>query len=320
MYKIFGWPYFLQLFLCVGIIVALVFCLKRLNDKARKITQISLISAMGFFLILEYVGRLIMISDFRFGDQMPLNTFQVFVYISIIAFFSTRASWKKFAYLIIAPVSAYGLIFVPEYYMIGSSFSLAVISYVLTNSILIVNSILNMLWLDEELKKRDIIDASIMYIVIVAGMHIINVILRFTGWGIHANYFGTMGDSYDLIIGWLHSLMPVTETDIAVPLLCILPLIAILVGVQFLLVLPFDMLQARKRRQENIEELIALGNLKKQQEFREKNKKAKSQILVRGESKAKPKEQKNVTNKTSSGFVTTHKEIKVNKDKVDDKK
>ena len=72
-------------------------------------------------------------------------------------------------------------------------------------------------------------------------MHIFNIILRFTGIGIHANYFGTMGDSYDILIGWLHSRMPVTATNVAVPLLCIIPLIALLVGVEFLLVLPFEM-------------------------------------------------------------------------------
>ena len=318
MYNIFSLAYFVQLLVAIGLVVGLVFGLRKLSDKARQIAQISLISAMGFFAVLEYVGRIIISSNFKFGDQLPLNTFQIFVYISVFALFIKRNSWKKFAYLIIAPVSAYGILFVPTFYSIGSSFSLAVVCYILINAILIINAILNMLWLEEDLDKKDIIDTTITFVVIIASAHIFNVILRFAGIGIHANYMGTMGDDYDLIIGWLHGLMPMTETNIAVPLLCILPLIATLVVIQFLLVLPFDLIQSRRRRQENIEELIALCNMKKQQQFREQSKKAKSQILVRGENKAKPKEHKNINNKTSSGFVVTNKEIKVNKDKNDE--
>ena len=64
-----------------------------------------------------------------------------------------------------------------------------------------------------------------------------------------------------------------------------------------------------------MEELIALGNLKKQQEVRSKTKRrTKSQILVNSAEKARPKETKNVVNSTKTGFVTTNKEIKVNKD------
>jgi len=320
MYRIFGWQYFLQLFIAIAIIVALVLVLRKFTDKSKRIAQISLVSCLGFFVVMEYIGRILMISDFRLGDQLPINTFQVFVYISIIIFFIKKASWTKFVYLIIAPVSAYGLFFTPEVYCLGGSFSLAVISYVMINAILIANAILNMIWADEELEKRDILDASITFVVIVAIVHIINVVLRFTGWGIHANYFGTMGDSYDLVIGWIHSLMPVTETNVAVPLLCILPLLALLVGIQFLLVLPFELIKTKRQHQENIEELIALGNLKKQQEARAQSRKTKSQILVRSENKAKPKEQKKVINSTSTGFVATHKEIKVNKDHKDHKK
>ena len=172
------------------------------------------------------------------------------------------------------------------------------------------------------MEKKDIIDSSITFLIIVSSVHIINVILRFTGLGIHANYFGTMGDDYDLIIGWLHSLMPVTESNIAVPLLCVLPLLAILVGVQFLLIIPFDLFKTRRQHQENLEELIALGNMKKQQEARAKTqRRTKSQILVNSDVKARPEVPKNSTSysSSSSGFVSTQKEIRVNNDHINKK-
>jgi len=306
MYKIFNWEYFFYLFLAIAIVLGLVFPLLKLDDKPRKIAKISIISAMSFFVILEYIGRIIIIPDFNFGDQMPLNIFQVFVYISIYIFFAKRLAWKKFAYLIIVPVSVYNLIFVPEFYSQGSNFSLAIISYVLINALLIANSILNMIWSGEELEKRNILDASMTYVIIVAFIHIWNVFLRFTFWGVHANYFGTMGEEYDILIKWLSTLIPV-------PFVFLLPLIAILIGIQFLLVLPFDLVKTKRKRQEHIDELIALGNLKAQQEYRDKNKKTKSQILVKGDKKAQPKEEKNITHKSSTSFVTTTKEIKIHK-------
>jgi len=319
MYKIFGWQYFLQLFLVIGIVVALVFTLRKLEDKPRKIAKISLISALGLFVILEYIGRILMISDFRLGNQLPLNSHQVFVFIAVMAYFLNRPSMRKFAYLVIVPICAYGLIFVPEVYSLGTAFSLSVISYNLINAILIANAILDMIWSEDELRKKDVGDTIITFVFMIAIIHVINVIFRFTGLGIHANYFGTMGDGYDLVIGWLHSLMPVAENTVAVPLLCILPLVAVLIGFMFVLVIPFEMEQSRRKRQENIEELIALGNMKKQQEMREKSRKPKSQILVKSEHKAKPQVQKNVVNKTDSGFVTTNKEIQVHKDNTDNK-
>lgn len=327
MYRMFGWEYFLQLFLSIGIVVSAVYFLRKLNDKSRKIAQISIISAIGFFLILEYVGRIIMISNFKLGNELPFNTFQIFSFLSIVAFFFKGPYLRKFAYLIIVPVSAYGLLFVPELYCQGGGFSLAVISYVLVNVGLIVNGILDMLWNDDGLRKKDISDAIITFVFILAIVHVINVILRVSGLGTHANYFGTMGDGYDLVVGWLHSLftnwllpiVPVGESAVAVPFLCLLPLLAVLVGVMFAMVVPFEMLESRKKRQENIEELIALGNMKKQQEMREKSKKHKSQVLVKSEIKARPEVQKRVVNKSDSGFVATTKEIQVNKDNSEEK-
>lgn len=322
MYRMFGWEYFLQLFLAVGIIVAMVYFLRKFQDKPRRIAQISLISALGFFLILEYVGRVVMISNFKIGNELPFNIHQIFTFISIIAFFMDGTYLKKFAYLVIVPVSVYGILFVPEIYCQGGGFSLAIISYILLNSVLVSNALLNMFWSEDGLRKKDISDAIVTFVFILAIVHVINVILRVSGIGTHANYFGTMGDSYDMVIGWLHSLftnwlmpiVPVGESSVAVPFLCLLPLIAILVGVMFVMVIPFEMMEYRKKRQENIEELIALGNMKKQQEMREQSKKPKSQVLVRSETKAKPEVQKKVVNKSDSGFVATTKEIQVNKD------
>jgi hypothetical protein len=250
------------------------------------------------------------VAKFRFGDQLPLNIFQVLGIISIIIFFLKRLSWTKFAYLIIVPVSVYGIIIVPSFYCEGSGFSLALIAYMFACASMIASSILNMIWVEEDLTKKDILDASLTYIIAVAFVHIINVLFRFTGLGIHANYFGTLGDGYDVLIGWLSDL-------INIPMLNLLPLLAILIGVEFLLVMPFHMVRSNQETQEHLEELIALGNLKAQAEFREKNKKSKSHILLKGEGKASPAIEKNIVNRSKSGFISTTKEIKVNKETED---
>ena len=319
MFKLFSWQYFLYIFLAIAIVLTLVFVFRKSSEKTQKIAKITLVSTIVAFAVLEYIGRLLMISEFEFGEQMPINTHHVFAIISLYTLLTSKSSWYKFSYLVITPVCAYQLLFVPEIYSLGSPFSLAIVCYVLTNALLMANSVLNMFWLEDDLEKRNILDASLTYVILIAFIHIVNIILRFSGLGIHANYFGTMGDSYDLVIGWLHSLMPVTDMSVAVPLLCILPLLAILVGVQFLLVLPFEMVRSKKQAQQNMEELIALGNLKKQQEYREQYRKKRSQILLKSENKAKPKEEKRVSNSTSSGFVTTNKTVQVNNKNDNDK-
>lgn len=308
MFNVFSWQYFIYLTLAIGIIVALVLVLRKLNDKARVISQISLIACIGLFFIIEYTSRLIVNKGTKFGDQMPIELFQIFVYLSIFIFFYKKSSWKKFAYLIIASVSGYNLIFVPSMYNQFNAFSLCIISYYILNAVVLANAVLGMLWNEEDLEKKDVLDASITYIIIVAIAHLFNVFMRFTAWGVHANYFGTMGEGYDILIEWLYSIIPI-------PFLCILPLLAILVGVQFLLILPFDLIKTKKQKQSQIEELIALGNLKAQQEYRQKHKSTKSQILVKSETKAQPKTEKNLSQSKNSGFVATTKEVKVNKNK-----
>lgn len=304
-FQLFSMSYFVYLLLAIIISVALVLFLRKVEDKGRLIAKIALVSAIGLFFVLEYIGKLMGVEKIRLGNQLPLEYFDIFAIISIYVFFSKRTMWKKFCYLIVAPVSLYSIIFVPNVYLQMNSFCLGIFSFYILNSLLIANAILNMLWEVEDLEKKDVLNATINFLIIVFAGHLFNVFMRFTAWGVHANYLGTMGEDFDLVVGWLYSL-------ISVPLLCILPLIAVLVGVEFLCVLPFDLLQTKRNKQSQIEELIALGNLKEQQEFRNKYAKSKSQILVRSETKAEPKEKKDVSNKSNDGFVTTTKEVKVN--------
>lgn len=307
MFKVFGLGYFIYLLIVIAIVVTLVLTLRKLSDKAQNITKIVLISSMGLFLLIEYISRLIGVDKVRLGDQLPIEIFDVFVGISVFIFFSKNTSWKKFAYLIIAPISLYGLIFVPNMYAQFETVSLCVISYYILQALLIANAILNMLWDEEELEKKDILISSMNFVIILSIAHLTNVFLQFTAWGVHANYFGTMGEKFDTLIGWLYKLIPV-------PFVCLLPLIALLVGVEFLLILPFDLIKTKKQKQSHIEELIALGNLKEQQEYRKKHKTSKSQILVRSATKATPQKQKNVKNSSNESFVATTKEVKVNKE------
>ena len=94
-------------------------------------------------------------------------------------------------------------------------------------------------------------------------------------------------------------------------LVVLLPLIAILIGIEFLIVIPFVNSQNLRDRQEKLEELVALGNMKAQQEYRQKMK-SKSQILLRSENKASPENGKDISNKSKSGFVSVTKEVKTN--------
>lgn len=309
-FSLFGVGYFIYFVLAVAIVLALVLTLRKLSDRSQNIAKISLISAIGLFVILEYIGRLVGVEQIRIGNLLPLEIFDVFAGISLYFFFSKKSSWKKFGYLVIAPISLYSIIFVPNMYMQMNTISLGVISFYILNALLIANSILYMLWNEEDLEKKDILISSMNYVIIVCIAHLINVFLRFTAWGVHANYLATMGEDFDLVVGFLYSF-------INIPLLCLLPLVAVLVGVEFLLILPFDLIKTKKDKQSQIEELIALGNLKEQQEYRKKYKTDKSQILVRSSEKAMPKVQKDKSlSSTKDGFVTTTKEVKVNNEVI----
>lgn len=304
-FSLFGVGYFVYFLLVAGMVTALVLCLRKGDENIQKIVSTVLVSLIALFMVLEFIDKVIGVKEIRIGQQLPFEIFDVFAVISIYYYFSKRSLWKKFGYLIILPVCLYSIIFVPNIYTEMQTISLGVISFYMLNGLLMANALLHMIWDAEDLEKKDILNVSINYVIIICAMHIVNVIFRFTTLGVHANYVGTMGETFDIIIEWLYSL-------INVPLLCLLPLWAILVGVEFLLVLPFDLIKTKKEKQSQIEELIALGNLKEQQKFREKHKLGKSQVLLRSEHKAMPSTKKDVSNVTKDGFVATNKEIKVN--------
>ena len=75
---------------------------------------------------------------------------------------------------------------------------------------------------------------------------------------------------------------------IPVPFLHQLPIFALVIGIAFVLILPFDIFKTKKDRQSQMEELVALGNLKAQQEYRKsRGNRAGSHILLNSQQKAK---------------------------------
>lgn len=310
-FKLFGIGYFIYLILGIAIAVGLIFGLRKLNDRGRLIANISMISTVFLFILLEFIGRIIVVKDYSFFDNMPLGYFQIFAVLILIGLIRQQSKWIRFSYLIVLPVAFLSLIFMPKFYTEYSVVSLSLISYVLAHGTLIGMAMLNVLWEDLYLNKKDILDSMLTFAIISASLHILNVFLRFTFWGLHANYGGTMGEAYDLCIELLYFLIPV-------PFVHLFPIFAIMFGICFLLMIPMEILQRKKDKQGEIEELIALGNLKAQQEYRQKHaKKLTSQIYLKGETKATPVLSKDVKNKTTSDFVVKNKEIQVNKDTVE---
>lgn len=309
MFSLFSLAHFVYIFIAILLVVGMVFVLKKFqSNKEQNLALGILLGAMCFFVVLELVGRIISIEPFKFFNHLPLNAFQVFVWISIFAYFSRRLSWIKFGYLIIVPVSALSIIFIPTIYITMGSFSLSLVSYVIINALLIVYSIVSLLYTRYDLEHKDVYNSVINLIIIVAIGHIVNVILRFTAWGLQADYFGTMAEGYNSYITWISKLIPI-------PFVVMLPLFAAMFGVAYLVKIPFDIIKSRKEKQEQLEEIIALGNLKEQQKFREEeraSRKAKSQVLVRPDVKAAPETAKNPTSATSkSDFLNTKKEVRV---------
>lgn len=307
LFKLFGIGHFIYLFLGVGIVVGGVFALRRMGDKGKLITNISIFGSLFLFIVLEFVGRIILVKDYSFFDNLPLDYYQIFAVIMLVGFIRQNNKWLRFGYLVTLPIAFFSLIFIPKFYCEYSAFSISLISYVFSQTAIILLSILNMLWEDPYLTKKDVIDSNLTFMIASAGMHIFNVFLRFTFIGVHANYGGTMGEGFNHCIELLSTIIPV-------PFVFMLPLFAIMIGISFLCWLPFDFIQGKKERQSEIEELIALGNLKKQQEMRSKYSKGKSQIYINSTEKAKPSADKGVTNKTKTDFVAQNKEIQVNKE------
>lgn len=318
MFELFSWVHFLYLLIAIAIPVGLFFVLKKANsDKEQMIVERILLATAWLFVVLEYVGRIIYLEDFNIGDNLPFNAFQVFVYLGTYAHFSRKLGWIKFGYLIAMPVSIVSLIFIPNIYTSMASFSLSVVCFVLCNSIIILYSIMSMYYTRYDLEHKDVLNSMITFAIIVAIAHIVNVFLRFTAWGLQADYFGTMAENYNLYICYVSKLIPV-------PFVVILPLLAVMIGLCYLAKLPFDVLKSRKEKREQLDEIIALGNLKEQQRYREEervSKKAKSQILVRSQEKAMPntpKIERNINSK--DGFVKANRDIMVDHSIIEENK
>lgn len=302
-FRLFSLSHFIYLFLAIGIAVGLIFVFRKVKDSLRKYVGMGLIVVAALFVVLDLVGK-IMVVDNVF-EYLPLNMCHIFVYICIYTEITKSSSWTKFGYLIVLPLVVLTMIFVPTQYTNWGDALLSVISYFFMNSVLISYVILRLIWNDEDIEKKDIINTTINFLIIIATVHIINVIFRFTVLGTEANYFGTMGENYDLVVGLISRLIPI-------PFVNLLPLMLILIGVEFLLILPFDVIKTKRDRQSQYEELVALGNLKAQVKYRKKN---SSHVLVRGDNKAQPSMQKSTTGVAhKDGFVSINKEIQVNKD------
>lgn len=321
-FKMFGIAHIVYLLIAVLISVGLYFIIRKFEGKIRRYATITIVALAGVLVIVEFVGRIV--DGGHAGENLPLNPWHIFVYIAIFVEITHRESWIKFGYFISLPICAISLIITPTYFNTLSMTSLSIIPYFLINGLMILYTLLNIRWQEVEFSKKDILNTFLNFVMIVAGAHIVNVMFSLLNIGPNANYFGTIGEgfvfledgleeltvanSYNVVIDFVSSIIPI-------PFLHILPLLGILVGVEFLLIIPFEVIQTRKDKREHIEELVALGNLKAQQEYR---KSKGSQILIRGEVKAKPKVEKRAQGLyQKGGFVSVNKPIDVNNSQED---
>lgn len=305
-FKLFGVSHILLLILSIALVVCLFILFRKYFGDSRKILSIILISVAGVFAVLDLVGRLVV--GGKFFESLPVAPWQVFIYIGIFVEITKRESWIKFGYLITIPLCVLGFFVVPNYYSSLGMFSLPLISYFLGSATITLYSLLQMIWSDAYLYKKDIVNVSFNYVIIISFAHIFNIIMRFTTLAVHANYFGTVGEEYDVIMKLLNGW-------ISIPFIHLLPLFAVIVGLEFLMMLPYELKTRRTAQQEHIEELVALGNLKAQQDARKASSKGGSQILVKGENKAQPKVQKNVNGSMNkNGFVSVTKTVQTHND------
>lgn len=305
-FKLFGLPHFVYLFLTIAVSVSLIVLFRNANNRVAGIVTKSLLFTGVGLAVLEMIGRIIGGSEFF--ESLPLGVWCVLLYVAIYTEFSRKLNWVKFGYFITLPVSILSLLIVPTYFTTVGSASLATISFFLINAILIVYSVLKLIWADEYLSTKDILVVSMNYLIILCGAHIFNVLIRFTTLDVNANYFGTMGENYDWLIGKLSSV-------IKVPFLQLLPVIAILVAIEFLLFIPFHVAKTRRDNKAHMEEVVALGNLKAQSIARKTGKRGRSHILINSAEKAQPETRKRVYDDVKrGGFVSVNKAIQVNHD------
>ena len=310
-FKLFGASHFIYLLLSIAVAVTLIVLFRKTDDRNRGvISKVLLFTGVGL-VVLEMIGR-IAIDGSKFFQSLPVGIWCLFLYIALYTEFSKKLNWVKFGYFITLPLSALSLLIVPNYFTTVAPASLSVISFFLINSILIVYSVLKLLWLDEYLSTKDIMVATMNYLIVICSIHIFNVIMRFVTLDVVANYAGTMGEEYDPLIGWLASF-------IKVPFLQMLPIIAVLVIIEFVLFVPFHVTKTRKDNKAHMEEVVALGNLKAQSIARKTGKKGGSHVLVNSTEKAQPTQVKRVYNEVKrGGFVSVNKAIQVNHDENKD--
>ena len=304
LFKLFSLTHFVYIFLSVGIAVGLIFAFRRFEGNARKYAGIGLVAVAVLFALLDFVGKVSVVNNV--AEYLPLNLCHIFAYICIYLEITKSSSWTKFAYLIMLPLSVISLLFMPNEYTAYGEASLSVISFIFMNAMIIAYSLLRLIWNDEYLENKDILNSTLNYAIIIAIAHILNVFFRFTTLGVHANYMGTMGENYDMIFGLMDKIIPI-------PFVNYIPLFAIIVGIEFLLIIPFGVMKTRQDRRNQYEEIVALGNLKAQSKLR---KPGKSQVLIRSDEKASPSTPKSTTSHAhKDGFVSINKEINVNKNK-----
>ncbi|MBQ7351757.1 MAG: YwaF family protein [Clostridia bacterium] len=302
LFKLFGAPHFIYLILALAIGVVCILFLRKLDSDKQRIVSIALLVLCGVLVVVESVGRF-MVEGVKIGDNLPFNPIHVFVYLMVFAEIRKSLNWVKFGYFLSSPLCLIGLFLVPNFYLQCNSTSLAVISYFLLCGFIIAYCVLKMIWSEEFVELKDVFNAFYNFIIVVGVVHIINVIFRFTTLGVHADYFGTMGENYDVFVSWVSKLIPI-------PFVNVIPLFVLVLGIAYLMYIPYSVIKNGRAKKSQYEELVALGNAKAQMSHHNKS---GSHILVRSETKATPNTPKNITNKSSGGFVSLNKEIDINK-------
>lgn len=312
MFKVFGLTHWMLMIIGIALSCVLVILLRNIQkEKKQKLVLSILVAFSCLFAVLNFVGRIASIKKLNIFENLPISTMDVFAYLSIYILLSKKASWHKFAYLILAPMALLGLIIPANVYTQMPMISLSILSYTAQCASLIAFGVLTLIYTNGYLDNRDVFNSLITLIVTVSIAHIVNVFIRFAGWGVNADYFGTMAENYNIVYSSIASV-------ISVPFISYLPIFAILLGIAFLVKLPFDILKTNREKREQMDELVAMGNMKAQQKYREEMRnsniqknKVQSQILVRSQTVATPNTPKSVNNQgvSKSGFVDTKKDV-----------
>ena len=158
LFKVFSWGYFIYLVMAIAIVVSLVFICRNFGENAKKTCGISLVFCAGVFVIIEYLGRIISLEEFKFFYNLPVELIHILTYTCIITLVTNSEGWSKFLYLVALPVSVYSLLVIPNFYATQESFSLLVIGYVFALISIISYSFLNIIW------RKDIVRNTVIVI------------------------------------------------------------------------------------------------------------------------------------------------------------